>query len=185
MLQCLHINNWFDISQSLLLPAIGLIFQERWNNFLLLVFSDFIICFFSSYRIILITLHFQQAYHTLYFCVYVFVCTYLCVSILPWIYSQNHSLYICTSSCIISFNVSFGALYPFINFCLCIPVLMQSIFVISQYIVLKCPWALISYSFSLLFSLININPTLLKWNWDPKFIWATGHYTGKYFLLVH
>lgn len=41
MLRYLHINNWFDISQSLLLAVILVIFPEHWNHSLLVTFLTF------------------------------------------------------------------------------------------------------------------------------------------------
>lgn len=74
MLQYLHINNWFDISQSLLLAAIWVIFPEHWNHFL------FLICFhtFSFYFLaVLSSLSFRS--HSLFsrlitYWIFVFMC---------------------------------------------------------------------------------------------------------------
>lgn len=96
MLQYLHINNWFDISQSLRLASIVVIFPEWWNYFHFLPFSSFFIFFLSSYSlplftIIQITLYIQPSYHTLFS--WVCVCTFVSLYFHPSTHSLNLFLF--------------------------------------------------------------------------------------------
>lgn len=89
---CLHIHNWFDISQSLLLAAIGLIFLEHWNHF----FSHFYI-FFSDRIIASQSISSRPHHH----CNFARMC--LAVSILLRISTQKYILYISYSPLVLCF----------------------------------------------------------------------------------
>lgn len=116
MLRCLHINNWFDISQSLRLPAIGLIFPERWNHFLLLVS-------FWLYRFLFLLLpyHFNPftagLSHTIFLCVCVCVHIFMCIFPSMNLQSKSQSVYMHIFMCH-QFQCVFWCIVPFYQFLL-------------------------------------------------------------------
>lgn len=136
MLQYLHINNWFDISQSLRLAAIWVIFPEGWYKFLFLTFSYA----FSIPTLFLSSQSFKShsisskliIQHILSVCVclHIFMC--ISASMNPLIVCIN--AYICL--CIISFQCVFWCIVPHLTVLLVhVCAHMWSVCVRSHYVV--------------------------------------------------
>lgn len=120
MLQYLHINNWFDISQSLAFACDSGNIPRVLKSFSLSPLFSVFHFLFSFYplpvfTIIQITVHIQQAYDTFHF---LCLCERVCVSVLPPIQSQSVLIHLS-----ISFSVCFGVFYSILHSCACVHII--------------------------------------------------------------